>query len=309
MQHSPRSFEVRSQAPSGKQRWLRSPSGALTFVLFALAACGPEQVVVRSVTSTEVPGSARPDAGPANRPTEAGMDAGVQNAVAGEPSPLPAPMPLADAGLPETTATMDGPPLPVTDAAGNAMTDAGPAQPPTPDAASAEVIGPPADAANDAAPARLVVASDPPQNDTDLTDVGRLDWVHFGLGNASEPNRKRNATRQIRWSLIGMRALGTYDDRPVEFRWRDGVPMDNARTRHGITTGGEVGVGYRLRFDGPLREGGQMFFYGGAWNARAELRVRLRNTGVPMEVRSLDARAPGRDRAFTISFGPLNDDE
>jgi hypothetical protein len=280
----------------------------VALALVWIAACGPEQSILRTVTTTDpLPGVPRPDAAATdvnNPPTNAAAEGRFDGGFGGD----------FDAALPDAPGATDGTVAtpPAADAA--VATDVLSVTPPLPpliDAASTatDVPVPVTDAAPDAPAERLTVESDQPENDTDLTDVGQLDWVHWGLGNANEPNRKRNAARQIRWSVIGDRGLGTYDDRPVGFSWRDGVPTPNARTRQGITVGSEVGVGYRLRFDGPMREGGRLLIYVGAWNARGELRVRLRNTDVAMQTRNLDARAPGRDRVFTIDFGRLNDDE
>jgi hypothetical protein len=144
---------------------------------------------------------------------------------------------------------------------------------------------------------------------TNLTQAGTLDWVHFGLGGASNSNRKRNAEQLVTMYPISSGSIGRYDDRPVAFSWNDGAPTAAASSvTDGIVVGDVTGRGFEIRALGSPERPRTLKVHVGVWGARAKMAIQLSDGGVlPYMDSSLDASAPGQDRIYTIVFRPRGD--
>jgi hypothetical protein len=67
-----------------------------------------------------------------------------------------------------------------------------------------------------------------PPGGVDLTAEGTLDWVHWGLTNATNVNRKFGVPARINMTTIGTNALQRYADNFTGYGWSDGTPTTNA---------------------------------------------------------------------------------
>jgi hypothetical protein len=128
-----------------------------------------------------------------------------------------------------------------------------------------------------AAPTLSVSRADIPAV-VDLTAVGAVDWIHWGLLGATTPVRKKTGSGQLR-DEGGRGGRNSYSGNPEAYAWRDGAPVGAASgTTAGVQTCGE-GNGFALSVaaDGAPRT---VRLYAGLWMARARLDVRL-STGGP----------------------------
>ena len=295
---------------------------AVLGLLVAGSGCGPEGFVDRSLPQVSDPpeSSEQPRVGtapPVDAPREAdgptsGPPGRAQVPPDGAADPE-APSPR-DAGLPS-----DGFPAAADQAPASAE---GAADPPTASVAPVDAAAVDATAAGagaaapgdpalpPAGPDGLVVRSAPGRALTDLTGLRAEDWIHWALAGAADTTRKRAVPARIGWSLLGTPRVGRYDDRATGFTWSDGTPTRMARTRAGAVVGGGVGLGFRLLVSGPTGRS-RLTLHLGAWNTRADLRVRVERPGAEEALPSseqvgfLDVEQPGRDRIVSVDFGPL----
>jgi hypothetical protein len=139
-----------------------------------------------------------------------------------------------------------------------------------------------------------------------LTDVGTLDWMHFGLGSGSAVNRKRAVPALISMSILGNDSPGHYDDRPILHSWTDGTPTRNATDApDGIVVGDVVGRGFEIRAPGSPDRRRTLKVFVGAWGARAKLTAELSDGSAPAySDRSLSVQNPGGDLVYSIAFQP-----
>jgi hypothetical protein len=141
----------------------------------------------------------------------------------------------------------------------------------------------------------------------DLTALGTLDWMHFGLGGSgSTVNRKRNVPALIDMQLVGNGSTGHYDDRPIVHSWTDGTPTRNATNApDGIVVGDVVGRGFEIRVPGVVDRRRTLKVFVGAWGARAKLTAELSDGSAPAySDRSLSVQHPGGDLVYSIVFQP-----
>jgi hypothetical protein len=147
---------------------------------------------------------------------------------------------------------------------------------------------------------------------TNLTTLGKLDWVHWGQGrNVSAINRKRNVTPIVStFTKLGSRPLGTYNDRPSAHSWSDGSPSQSiTNSKDGMVTGDAVGGGFELRITSSSQSVRRVRVYVGVWEATAKMTAQLENSGLPAYTdTSLVAQgATGADRTYTFTFRPKKD--
>ncbi|HEY0713597.1 MAG TPA: hypothetical protein VGF45_13040, partial [Polyangia bacterium] len=146
---------------------------------------------------------------------------------------------------------------------------------------------------------------------TNLTTLGKLDWVHWGYGrNVMAINRKRNVTPLVStFTKIGSRPLGTYNDRPSAHSWSDGQPNTSiTNTQDGMVTGDAVGGGFEVRITGSSQVIRHVRVYVGAWEAAAKMTVQLENSGLAAWTdKSLVAQGLSADRTYTFAFRPKRD--
>lgn len=144
-----------------------------------------------------------------------------------------------------------------------------------------------------------------------LTALGTLDWMHFGLGGNGNVNRKRNVAALISMKLLGASNVGHYDDRPIVHTWSDGTPIRSATdVPDGIVVGDVVGRGFEIRVPGAPDQRRTVKVYVGAWGARARLTAELSDDSAPAySDRSLSVQNPGGDLVYSISFQPSSADQ
>ena len=133
----------------------------------------------------------------------------------------------------------------------------------------------------------------------DLSAVGPVDWIHWGLLGPDTPVRKRNGSGQLR-DEGGRGERESYSNNPEAYTWRDGAPVGSASgTTSGVYTCGE-GTGFALAVaaDGELRT---VRLYAGLWMARGRLDLRLSAGGPTRTVRMEDPHTE-QTAEFTIRF-------
>jgi hypothetical protein len=94
---------------------------------------------------------------------------------------------------------------------------------------------------------RLTGSRGSPAGSVDLTGEGSVDWVHWGLLDATSINRKATLAPQIGdLTIIGNRPPARYADSPSTFAWTDGTPTPlSAGTSTGWLIGGFTN-GFRI---------------------------------------------------------------
>ena len=159
--------------------------------------------------------------------------------------------------------------------------------------------GSPAPSAPVAAPMTLAVSRADIPDTVDLTESGRRDWMHWGLGGAEVTVRKRDGSGELR-DLGGRGERSGWDGNQELFRWRDGTPVKSAdATPDGVYTCG-TGNGFHLAVvaDGQPRTA---TVYLGVWMARGRLDLRLSGGGPSRTVR-LEERHTSSSTQVTVRF-------
>ncbi|ATO17836.1 hypothetical protein CO540_13835 [Micromonospora sp. WMMA2032] len=132
----------------------------------------------------------------------------------------------------------------------------------------------------------------------DLSAVGAVDWVHWGLLGADRTVRKRGGSGAIR-DEGGRGRRESYSNNPEEYAWRDGVPVRSASgTMSGVYTC-DRGSGFTLTVaaDGQQRT---VHLYAGLWMARGRLDVRV--AGGPVSTVRMEDPHTALTADFTIRF-------
>ncbi|WBC14265.1 hypothetical protein O7600_24650 [Micromonospora sp. WMMA1998] len=132
----------------------------------------------------------------------------------------------------------------------------------------------------------------------DLSAVGAVDWVHWGLLGADRTVRKRGGSGAIR-DEGGRGRRESYSNNPEEYAWRDGVPVGSASgTMSGVYTC-DRGSGFALAVagDGQPRT---VHLYAGLWMARGRLDVRV--AGGPVSTVRMEDPHTALTADFTIRF-------
>ncbi|SCG61399.1 hypothetical protein [Micromonospora humi] len=132
----------------------------------------------------------------------------------------------------------------------------------------------------------------------DLTAVGTVDWVQWGLLGADRTVRKRGGSGDIR-DEGGRGRRQSYSNNPEEYAWRDGAPVASASgTMSGVYTC-DRGNGFRLAVTG----NGQprtVHLYAGLWMARGRLDVRV--AGGPASTVRMEDPHTAMTADFTVRF-------
>ncbi|MEU6020586.1 hypothetical protein [Micromonospora sp. NPDC047134] len=150
-----------------------------------------------------------------------------------------------------------------------------------------------------AVPTTLTVSRADIPETVHLTEAGRRDWMHWGLGGAEGTVRKREGTGELR-DLGGPGDRSGWDGNQELFRWRDGAPVRSVEaTSEGAYVCG-TGNGFQLAVtaDGRPRTA---TVYLGVWMARGRLDLRLAEGGPSRTVR-LEERHTSRSAQVTIRF-------
>ncbi|MEU4482725.1 hypothetical protein AB0F68_32430 [Micromonospora sp. NPDC023966] len=150
-----------------------------------------------------------------------------------------------------------------------------------------------------AVPPTLTVSQADVPARVDLSAVGTVDWVQWGLLGPRTPVRKRHGSGDIR-DEGGRGERQSYSNNPEAYAWRDGAPVGSADgTMSGVYTC-DQGNGFTLAVvaDGQLRT---VHLYAGLWMARGRLDVRISGGG-PARTLRLEDPHTARTADFTIRF-------
>jgi hypothetical protein len=113
-----------------------------------------------------------------------------------------------------------------------------------------------------------------------LTALGAVDWVHWGLDGATSVDRKERANQIGNFSRIGQNcgALESYADNPYGFTWTDGAPApESINTTTGVLSQGiDCGFSITVPADTTPRT---FAIYAGVWKARGKIVARLSDGG------------------------------
>lgn len=150
-----------------------------------------------------------------------------------------------------------------------------------------------------AAPVLLTISRSDIPATVNLTEAGKRDWVHWGLGGAGTTVRKRDGSAEIR-DLGGRGERGGWDGNQELFRWRDGAPVRSTdATPDGVyTCGKDSGFSLAVVADGQPRT---VTVYLGVWMARGRLEARLADGG-PSRTLRLEERHTSQSTGATIRF-------
>ena len=146
---------------------------------------------------------------------------------------------------------------------------------------------------------------------TDLTAAGKLDWYHWGYKGATGVNRKKNGPGLISLKKVGDGDATHYDNRPVTFKWTDGMPntsSGNDPLADGIAMGRKDG-GFEIRVPGSSARPRTLMVHVGGWQVVGRFTAQFGSSSSPTysndSFRSTDN--PGADRIYTIVFQPTTD--
>jgi hypothetical protein len=143
-----------------------------------------------------------------------------------------------------------------------------------------------------------------------LTNEGKIDWMHWGLGaDASAVNRKRNVTAILSGKKFGGTPLGHYMNRPVAVTWSDGMPSLRATdATDGIVVADVTNAGFEWKALGNAARPRTMKIRVGGWQATAKLTATV-GSRTYTDSSFRNTANPGDDRVYTIVFQPISDGE
>jgi hypothetical protein len=155
----------------------------------------------------------------------------------------------------------------------------------------------------------LMVSYAPAGATSNLTNTGKLDWVHWGYTTATSVNRKKNAPILITMKKIGSSDPGHYDSRPATLSWLDGSPKTSvSEISDGIAMGDKAGVGFELRVTGNKNKARTLLVYLGGWQAKAKFTAQVgSSTETAYSNDRFSATDPGVDLIYTLTFQPTTD--
>jgi len=148
-----------------------------------------------------------------------------------------------------------------------------------------------------------------------LTEMGKIDWAHWGLINESSFNRKNSTVQQIsNFTKIGNGTVLRFPDSPVKFTWKDGTPDLSAfYTTSAVCVSG-VGNGFQLTIPAGTAKK-TLKLYVGAWKAKGKLEVALSDgssaaftgyvdspNGIGMQEFTIDFKACSDNQTITIKY-------
>ncbi|HEX2269348.1 MAG TPA: IPT/TIG domain-containing protein, partial [Pyrinomonadaceae bacterium] len=136
----------------------------------------------------------------------------------------------------------------------------------------------------------------------DISAEGTSDWVHYGLTQASDVNRKSGVTAQITHQKIGTNPLLRLTDATFSQRWTGGTPVaSSAGTTTGIFTQ-STGNGFEITV--PADTTSQVLrVYVGLWAAQARMEATLSDGSAPAVIDTSFANSSAVSHAlFTINF-------
>lgn len=135
----------------------------------------------------------------------------------------------------------------------------------------------------------------------DLTAVGTLDWVHFGLNQVGDRNQKKVDVSQIAEKTVGPGALNRYADSPCRLSWSDGGPTaSTGQTPTGMyITGVQSGWEFTIPADTTPR---LAHFYLGVYKGEGKFEAFLSDQAVPLFVDSFQDPAGSSHALFKVHY-------
>ncbi len=148
----------------------------------------------------------------------------------------------------------------------------------------------------------------PAPANTNLTSVGRLDWIHFGFdGEPGSVNRKSQGTPLVTMKKIGARTLAHYANRPVTHSWNNGTPTSSgSNVADGVVMGDQEDVGFEIQAVGSSARPRTLTVHVGGWQARGRLTATLAGVSMSYTHEYYEPTTPGYDRVYRITFQPAN---
>jgi hypothetical protein len=155
----------------------------------------------------------------------------------------------------------------------------------------------------------LMVSYAPAGATSNLTNTGKLDWVHWGYTTATSVNKKKNSPNLIAMKKLGSSDFGHYDSRPATLSWSDGSPKASvSEISDGIAMGDKTGVGFELRVTGSKNRPRTLLIYLGGWQAKAKFTAQVgSSTETAYSNDRFSAKDPGVDLIYTLTFQPTAD--
>jgi hypothetical protein len=130
----------------------------------------------------------------------------------------------------------------------------------------------------------LSCQGDPAPYEVNLTDLGTIDWVHWGLGGKDGVNRKANtgtADQIGAMQKVGGGYMDATDGFPINASWSDGTPTAAQQGTHGSLWLNNVGTAFT--FDAPADKTNRVLrvFVAGISGAGCTLTAHLSDSSAP----------------------------
>jgi hypothetical protein len=142
-----------------------------------------------------------------------------------------------------------------------------------------------------------------PTTTQDLTQMGRTDWIKWGVDAAPGMNRKAGVAATLSdFQLIGTAPVNSYGNNPFGFSWSDGTPTATAT---GSTTGVYVvGQGNGFTITAPADTTPRtLTVYAGVYKAGASVAVSLSDFSAPQLVNTSVINNAGQlSVAYTLTY-------
>jgi len=138
-----------------------------------------------------------------------------------------------------------------------------------------------------------------------LSTEGTLDWVHWGLTDASGFNRKSGTIQQIsNYTKIGNGNIAWLSTNPVLYSWTGGSPITS--TVNTISSVYLTGVGNGFQITVPADTTQKTLkVYVGAWAAKGKFEAALSDGSASPFVKYVDSSSGITCKVFTLSFKAL----
>ncbi len=146
-------------------------------------------------------------------------------------------------------------------------------------------------------------------SNVDLSAVGRLDWVHWGLQTETSLNRKACVAPLIGdFGVLQYAAVYQYSDNFNGYSWSDGSPVPSVtNTTTGVWAYGRPNLGTGFQLDAPADTTPKILqLFVGAYAAKGEFQARLSDGSAPAFVSgpnsTVSNRGNGPGGVFTLRY-------
>ncbi|MCJ8014729.1 Ig-like domain-containing protein [Paenibacillus sp. KQZ6P-2] len=142
------------------------------------------------------------------------------------------------------------------------------------------------------------------QLSVNLTEEGKLDWIHaggIGINNEIRFNRKSNGNEQIKYSVKGSSSASAFGDSRVVTSWTDGVPGEKAvNNTTGLFYSG-IGNGWQLVVPAGTTEK-TLKIYTSVWNSKAKLEAYLSDNSAVLYSDVNERAGDSSYKVYTLKF-------